>query len=155
MSNHLGNEVIDLLEAEGTFKVLTTTDEKGTPHAVIKQTIRLAEDGNILYLELLESSRTNKNMVHSIWFKHKVAITLCGKNGVSYQIKGRPVKALISGPIFQENYVDIRNQLGDVELSTVWIIEPEEVINETYSIRKVYEEETRPYFKHLDRLVKL
>lgn len=154
MAVQLEQEVIDLLKDQETVKLLATSDEKGVPHAVIKQSLHLGEDGNLVYLELLEASQTNKNLVRSIWFDRKVAVALKGKNGLSYQIKGKPVRAIISGPVFQKHYLSIRESLGDVDLATVWIIEPEEVINETYSVRKAHEESTRPYFKHLDRLAK-
>jgi general stress protein 26 len=150
----LANEVTELLKDDETVKVLATTNENGVPHVAIKQSIQLGEDGKIIYLELLESSKTNKNLVKSIWFNRKVAIALKGKEKESYQIIGRAVKAIISGPVFQKHYVDIREKLGDVDLATVWVIEPEEVSNQTFSVRKAQEEATHPIFKHLDRLNK-
>jgi len=150
----MGKEVIELLNDRETVKVLATTDEKGIPHAVFKQSFCLGEDGSLIYLELLESSQSNKNMVRSIWFHRRVAILLKGKNGLSYQVKGRPIKAVISGPLFQKHYAALRESLGDVDLAAVWIIEPEEVINESYSVRKSREEAAHPCFKHLDRLAK-
>jgi len=154
MAIQLNEEVIGLLVDKETVKILATTDEQGTPHTVIKQSIHLGEDGNLVYLELLESSQTNKNMTRSIWFKRKVAITLNGKDGRSYQIKGRPIRAIISGPLFQETYINTRERLGDVDLAAIWIIEPEEVRNESFFVRQAEEESIRPYFKHLDRLAK-
>jgi len=150
----LEKEVAELLAEKNTVKILATTDDKGIPHAVVKQSLHLGEDGNLVYLELLESSQTNKNMVRSIWFKRQVAVALKGKDGLSYQIKGKPLKAIISGKVFQEHYSRIREKLGDVDLATVWIIEPEEVINESYPIRKAQEEARHPYFKHLDQIAK-
>ncbi len=154
MAVQLDKNVKELLQDEETVKVLATTDENGVPHAVIKQTLHLGEDGNLVYLELLESSRTNKNLVRSIWFDRKVAVTLKGKSGDSYQIIGSPIKGVITGPEFQKYYVDIRKRLGDVDLATVWIIEPEEVMNQTFSVRKAQEEARRPLFRHLDLLAK-
>lgn len=155
MTIQLEKEVIELLTDKETVKVLSTTDEKGAPHVVVKQSLHLGDDGNLIYLELLESSQTNKNMVRSIWFNRKVAIILKGKSGLSYQIKGKPIKAIISGPEFQKHYVNLRERLGDVDLAAIWVIEPEEVINESYLVRKAQEEATRPYFKHLDRIAKM
>lgn len=154
MAVQLGNEVIELLKDKETIKVLATTDEAGVPHVVIKQTIQLGDDENLFYLELLESSKTNKNLVRSIWFNRKVSVALQGKDKQSYQIIGRPVKAIISGPVFQKHYVAIREKLGDVDLATVWVIEPEEVSNQTFSIRRAQEEAAHPIFKHLDQLAK-
>jgi hypothetical protein len=116
--------------------------------------LHVGEEDKLVYLELLESSQTNKNLVGSIWFDRKVAVTLKGKNGVSYQIIGSPVKGIITGPEFQKYYVDIRKRLGDVDLATVWIIEPEKVTNQTFSVRKAEENARRPLFRHLDQLAK-
>ncbi|ADY55842.1 hypothetical protein Sgly_1542 [Syntrophobotulus glycolicus DSM 8271] len=154
MSIQLEDSVAGLLNDKDTLKVLATTDQNGVPHAVVKQSLRLGEDGNIVYLELLESSQTYKNLIGSIWFNRKVAVILKGKDGRSYQIKGSPVKAIVAGKIFEENYSAVRERLGDVDLAAVWIIQPEEVINETFSVRQGYEEANRPFFKHLDRLAK-
>lgn len=150
----LGNEVVQLIQDKDTLKVLATVDENGVPNASIKQSLYLNKDGNIEYLELLESSKTNRNFTNSIWFDKKVSILLKGDGDLSYEVKGKPIKALIAGEIFQEKYVSIREKLGDVDLAAVWIIEPEEVINKSYFFRKDKEELERPYFKHLDRLRK-
>jgi hypothetical protein len=37
-----------------------------------------------------------------------------------------------------------------VDLSTIWIVEPEEVIEETFAVRKVREEALHPLLRHLD-----
>jgi general stress protein 26 len=154
MAIQLSDEVKELLQDKDTLKVLATTGEDGVPHVVIKGTLHVGEDGNLVYLELLESSRTNKNLVRSIWFDRKVAVALQGKGGESYQIIGKPVKALITGPVFQKHYVSIRERLGDVDLATVWIIEPEKVTDQRYSARRREEETLHPTFIHLDRLAK-
>jgi hypothetical protein len=149
----LGKEIKELFNDEQTVKVLATTDKDGTPHAVFKASIDMNEDGNIQYLELIESSQTNMNMVNSIWFKHKVAISIKTQDGRSYQIKGTPIKTHISGAIFEKYYKQARQKLNDSDLAAVWIIEPEEVINESYEYRKKEEETKHPLLKHLDRLV--
>lgn len=154
MAVKLDQEIAELLEDKETVKVLATSDAKGNPHAVANQSFQLDEDGRVIYLELLESSQTNKDLVRSIWFGRKVALALRGRDGRSYQIKGKPVRAIVSGPVFQKHYVSVREKLGDVDLAAVWIIEPEEVINESYPVRKAHEEATRPYFSHLDRLAR-
>ncbi len=150
----LPQELISLLQEPDTIKLLATTDESGDPHVVIKQSIHLAEEGNIHYLELLESSRTNHNLVRAIWFDRKVSIAIKGPNQQSFQIKGKPVEVHITGPLFQKHYEEIRQRLGDVDLAGVWVIEPEEVIDENPEVRIKEEEAKRPFFRHLDRLAK-
>lgn len=54
MAVQLNQEIIELLTDKETVKVLATTDVNGVPHVVIKQTLQLGEDGNLVYLELLE-----------------------------------------------------------------------------------------------------
>ncbi len=154
MAEQLNGEVTRLLQDESTVKVLTTVDEHGAPHSVVKGSLTLDDDGNLIVLELLESSRTNRNLVRSIWYDRKVSVLLKGTGTVSYQIKGVPVKAHVAGPVFQKHYVAIRKRLGDVDLSTVWVIKPEEVINESPSVRRDEEQAKHPVFIHLDRLVR-
>lgn len=151
----LGKELIELLADQETVKVLATVDQQGAPHAVVKQSIQLGEEGNIFYLEGLETSRTNKNLVRSIWFDHRVSIVVKGKEGQSYQIKGRPIKTHITGALFQAQYQALRQRLGDVDLAAVWVIEPEEVIDETPAKRRAEEQAKHPFFTHLDRLARV
>jgi sulfonate transport system substrate-binding protein len=155
MALQLNKEVIDLLADEQTLKVLATTDEKGIPNAVVKQSLHLGESGNLVFLELIESARTNRNMVRSIWFNGRVSVTLIGRGGQSYQITGKPVKVLIAGPVFQQFYLRVRERMGDVDLAAVWIIEPEEVRNQALSTRIAEESASHPNFIHLDRLAKV
>ena len=154
MAAKLNKEIIALFSNDDTTKVLATVNENGFPHAAAKPFIRVDDDGNLLYLELVESSITQKNLVRSIWFNQKVSISVSDGNGESWQIKGKPVKTLITGPVFLHHYRDVRQRLGDVDLSAVWIIEPEEVINENILFRHADEELAHPLFRHLDRLAK-
>ncbi len=154
MAAKLTTEIIDLLGDGETTKVLATLDADGFPHAVVKQSLQPGDNGEIIYLELLESSRTNKNLVRSLWFGQKVAIALKGKDGRSWQVKGRPVKTHITGPLFQRHYANIRERFGDADLAAVWVIEPEEVIEESFAVRRSEEEQKHPFFTHLDRLAK-
>jgi hypothetical protein len=155
MAVTINEELAALLSEEDTVKLLVTTDEKGAPHAVVKKSLQLNEEKNqLIYFELLESSHTNKNMVRSIWFDHPVAVAVVGADDSSYEIKGKPVKAIVSGPAFRKYYEQLRAKHGDVDLATVWVIEPQEIVNQSFPVRRQQEEETRPYFKHLDRLAK-
>lgn len=155
MAVKLKEEIIELIKNKNTIKALATLNRDNIPHVVFKEFLDVNEDGNIIYLELIESSKTNSNMVNSIWFKRKVAINIKSKDGISYQIKGTPTRALISGPVFENYYKLVSEKIEDGDLSTIWIITPEEIINETYEVRKKEEEEKHPLFKHVDRLAKL
>jgi uncharacterized membrane protein YheB (UPF0754 family) len=155
MATKLNKEIIDLLGRDDSIKVLATVGEQGYPHAAAKPFIRVDDEGNLLYLELVESSNTQKNLVRSIWFDQKVSVSVSNGKGHSWQIKGKPVKSLITGPLFLQHYSEVRRLLGDVDLSAVWVIEPEEVINENIFVRHAEEERAHPLFRHLDRLAKV
>lgn len=143
-----------ILGRADTVKVLVTTDETGVPHAVIKESLQLDEENHLIYFELLESSHTNKNMVRSIWFNHSITVAVMGANGESYQIKGKPIKAIVSGIAFRKYYEQIREKNGDIDLAAVWVIEPQEIVDQRFTVRRKQEEASRPYFTHLDRLAK-
>lgn len=154
MAIKLEKEIIDLITGDKTLKVLATSDKDGVPHVVFKGSINIDGDGNIVYLELLESSKTNSNLVNSIWFRKKVAVTVKSEEGRSVQIKGTPVRCLITGPVFEQYYKLVRKRNEENDLAAVWIIEPEEIREETYKVRKVEEESKHPLLLHLDRLSK-
>lgn len=154
MAIRLEKDIIELVEKDKAVKVLATTDKDGVPHVVFKGSLNIDRDGNIIYLELLESSRTNSNLVNSIWFNKKVAVSVKSEDGRSVQIKGIPVKCHITGPVFEHYYKIISRRIQDADLAAVWVIEPEEIREETYKIRKAEEEKNHPLLLHLDRLAK-
>jgi hypothetical protein len=151
MAIELPAELVALLRDEQSLKLLATVDAEGAPHVVSKQSLSVSEDGKLQYLELLESSRTNRNLVRAVWFGGRVSVFVrSGK--ASWQIKGRPVQAHVAGPVFQRAYVGIRERLGDIDLAAVWVIEPEEVLDESWPTRRREEEAAHPHFIHLDRI---
>lgn len=155
MTVKLSQEIKEIFLDKESIKVLGTVDEFGVPHVVFKDSIDINAKGEIVYLELIETSITNRNLVSSIWFDRKVSINVVDKNKKSYQIKGIPTEAIISGAIFEKYYEEVQRKLGDdYDLSTVWIIEPEIVVEQTLSVRIKIEEEKHPLLKHLDRLAK-
>jgi len=145
-------EIAALLADAATVKILATVDADGNPHAVEKRSLHLAEDGTLHHLELLESSQTNRNLVRSLWFDGKVAIALTGADGRTVQIKGRPIKTHIVGPLFQRAYAGLRAQDPDSDLAAIWVIEPLEVIDQAIAVRRAREDALHPTFIHLDRL---
>jgi hypothetical protein len=154
MAEKLTEEIIALLRDPATVKVLATTGKDGVPHAVFKGSIHADEAGNLVSLELIESSKSNSNLVHSLWFGRKVSVSIRTQDGTSYEIIGKPERCIISGPVFEKYYRDVRAKLGDVDLGAVWLISPIEIRNETFKIRNQEEAEAHPLFLHLDRIAK-
>jgi hypothetical protein len=154
MSITLPAIVTELLADPQTLRVLATSDAQGRPHVVYKGSLNVNDKGQLVYAELIESSQTNRNLTWSIWFKRPVAVNLLASDRRSYQIKGIPVKAHVSGPLFERYYREIREKRGDVDVSTVWVIEPVSVTEESYQVRQAEAEANHPLLKHLDRLTK-
>ena len=154
MSTKLAIEIIELFNDPDTVKVLTSVDAQGNPHAVIKKSLHAADDGTIHCLEFLETSHTARNLTRALWFERRVAILLFGKEGRQVQIKGRPQKYHISGPLFLRHYEAMNEGPADVDLAGVWVIEPEEVLDEDFATRKAREKSKHPSFIHLDRIAR-
>jgi hypothetical protein len=112
----------------------------------------LGDDGHIHYLELLESSATNRNLVRSLWFDAKVAIVLAAKDGRTIQIKGTPLRVHITGALFRQHYQAVRARLGDVDLAGVWVIRPDRISDQSFAVAAAREAAEHPDFIHLDRL---
>jgi hypothetical protein len=148
----LPKEVVDLINDSESIKIVATTDEKGNPHIAFKGCLTVLEDGNLAFAEVFEGSQTSINLVRSLWFDKDVELTVKGKNGITFQIKGKPYKYSYTGPLFKKFYLGARKKFGtDSEVAGVWIITPQEVRNETYEVRKKEEDEKHPFFRHFDR----
>jgi len=152
MSEELRLHMGRLLGDPARTASIATLDENGGPHNVPSPFLRLDEKGWLVHLELLETSTTHRNLVRSIWFDKPVSLTLTGGDGRVLVILGRPYKALVSGPLFSSYYNEVRARLGDADLAAVWLIEPQQIRDETYQFRKEREEALHPFHCHLDRL---
>jgi hypothetical protein len=152
MSAILNDDIKQILADSGTIAALATTGRDGLVHVAFKQSFSYREDGNLEYDEMIETSQTNQNLVYSIWFGKTVSISVLARSNRSYFITGRPVRAIISGREFREHYIAIREKLGDVDLSAVWVIEPISMQEQSLEKRRLEEEQSHPLLRHLDRL---
>lgn len=150
----LEQEVIDLLNNDTTIKIIASIDGEGVPHIEVKQSLHLGSDGQIHLLEFHEYSTTSKNLVRSIWFNRPLAILLRGADGHCIQVKGRAVKNHISGSLFQQHYSRVRDEFGDIDLAGVWIVEPDEIIDQGYEQNPYSLASENPTYIHLDRIAR-
>ena len=141
------------LQAADSLKILATSDRYGCPHIVIDNKIELNDEGDIIYLEFLENSQSNSNLINSLWFK-KPLIVHVKKGGEEYAVQGIPKYSIISGPIFEKYYQEAISKDESADLSTVWVIKPTKVIDESFSYKKEKEIEEHPLVVHLDHLAK-
>ncbi len=153
MSEKLQKHIGRVLAESGTLAAIATLDESGAPFSVPSPFLKQDESGMLVHLELLETSSTHRNLLRSIWFDRPVSVTLSGREKEVLVISGRPHKALVSGLYFTACYREVRSLMGDVDLAAVWLIEPLQIRDETYLIRKLQEEALHPFYQHLDRLV--
>lgn len=153
MSDIINEELKEIINTPDSLKVIASVSVDGEIHAVYKQSLHVNEDGNLEFYEIMESSQNNKNMVNSIWFERPVAINVLSKDRRSFEIKGVAYKAYVSGAYFENVYRKVTDK-GYYDLSTVWVIKPEEVKEKTFLKREEEEKEAHPHFRHLDQLLK-
>lgn len=153
MASVLSLELTEAINAPDTLKFITAVDKNGLPHSVYKGTLHINDEGNIEFYDIFESSKINRNLVYSIWFDKKVTVNILTSDKRSYEIIGSPIQSITAGKIFEEVYKKIKHGRGN-DLNAIWIIKPEEVRNETFSVRKRQQEEEYPLLKHLDRVLK-
>lgn len=138
------------LAETSALKIIATVDQNGVPHLEENGSIHLDEAGRIVLLERNEYSRTNRNLVHAIWFDRKLSVFVkVGES--SFELLGKPYKALVSGALFEKYYCALRES-GDVSLSTVWLIDPVNITEETLLVRVEREAAGRLPLVHLDQI---
>jgi len=150
----MGNEVLNLLNNGDTVKILVTVDDAGTPHPVVKKSLR-CEGDTITYIEFLESSRTNRYMTKSIWFNKPVSILILTPDEKSWEITALPVRAIVNGKIFQRYYEEAQKKYNGLDVATVWVLRPLEIREGTLQKRVAEESQNHPYFLHLDKLAEV
>ncbi|THF66592.1 hypothetical protein E6C76_07130 [Pseudothauera nasutitermitis] len=154
MTSAVTSGVAALINDRDTTKVLVTTDASGVPHAAVTDFVQCGEDGRILYFEPLESSVANRNLTASIWFDRQVSIALRTPADERFHIGARPLRALVAGPAFQRHYDAFRARFGDLDLATVWVLQPERVDDQDFEQARRRQAEDRPFFQHLDRIAR-
>jgi hypothetical protein len=154
MAAEITQEIRDIFADKDSIKVLATSDEHGVPHVVAKGSLFISDEGDVVYLELLEKTVTGRNMTHSLWFDRKVAVNVISKDGRSFQIKGIPYKTLIAGKEYEKYYVEAEKRNPENDLTAVYFIKPDEVREETYPVRLKQQREKHPLYVHLDKIAK-
>jgi hypothetical protein len=150
----ISQEIRDIFKDKESIKILATSDENGIPHAVAKGSLFVDDNGDVVYLELLEKTISGRNLTHSLWFDRTVAVTVISKDRKSFQIKGIPYRTLISGKEYEKYYVEAEKFNPENDLAAVYYIRPTEVREETYSVRLKQQRERHPLYQHLDKIAR-
>lgn len=154
MAITLSKEVIEAIQDTQSIKVIASRDRHGDVHVVAKGSLSVTDEGQLYFLELLEGSQNNKNLIYSLWFNQKVAINIITTDRRSYQIKGVPVKSLVAGSEFEAFYESVVEKNPDNDLAAVYFIEPTEETEESYPVRREEHSRKHPLYLHLDRVAK-
>ena len=154
MSIELSQEIKDAIKDPASIKVVASKDRHGEVHAVAKGSLTVNDEGQLVFLELLESSQNNKNLIYSLWFEQKVAVNIITGDRRSYEIKGIPVRSLVFGHEFEVYYKKVVEKDPENDLAAVYFIDPVEVKEESYKVRRTEENEKHPLYLHLDRIAK-
>jgi hypothetical protein len=134
-------------------KILGTIDRDGRPRLSVKSSIRAGEGGLMEVWEMIETSRSNKNLLSALWFGGAAAVLLAPPDGRSFLLRVRPVRTIICGREFQERYEEAKKLDPRSPLSAVWLLAVDEVEETTLSKRRLEEEAAHPLAIHLDRLL--
>ena len=155
MAFSISPEAAQAIRDKESVKIVATIGREGIPHAAVKDSLTVLDDGTLAFYELLETSQTQKNLVYSIWFNKYVSVTVVTRDGRSYQLKGIPQRAVVAGRRFLEAYEEVQRTLGpEADLSAIWVIRPELEREGTYRVRREEEEALHPYELHVDRIAK-
>jgi len=147
--------VAELINRQDTLKIVVSVDGDGCPHAVPKGTLRATDTGLLEYAELLESSRSYRNVTGSIWFGRKVAVLVVGAptegGRAAFEITGRVERILVAGAKFEDVYRILAESRG-FDVAAVVTIVPQSVEDMGAGNKIAEQEKSHPFFTHLDRL---
>lgn len=146
-------EIENYIKQPTTLKSIATVSREGIPHVAYKGSLHI-EEGKFVFYDMIQSSQTNKNLVHAIWYEKQVAINILTEDKRSFLIIGNPIKSVTAGKYFEKIYVELQEKRGkETDLNAIWYIQPISIREESYLKRKEEEETKYPYIKHLDRIV--
>lgn len=142
----------DIVSKSGVTVVVSAVGKDGSPYSEVALKTEI-KNGKLAYYELLESSQMQKNLVYSLWFNKAVSVLIIDSDGKNYQLKGKVYRAWMAGRDFEEEYVKILKEQGaEADLSTIWLIEIEDVLETTYDAGRIREKTEHPYMMHWDHI---
>lgn len=154
MSVEISEELKRIIYDRDTVKTLSSVNAEGIPHIAVKESLFVNDEGKIVYFEFFEKSQTNKNLIYSLWYDKKVAINILSKDKRSFLIKGVPYKSLVHGREFEKYYTIADKADPENDLTAIYYIEPTEVYEQTFDVRRSEEKLKHPLYVHLDKLAK-
>jgi hypothetical protein len=153
MADKIKEEALALLGDQNSLKILATIDENGAPYLTPKGSLRF-EDNRLLHWEILESSKTNRNLTRALWFDKTVSALAIAPDRRAYSFKLKPIRNVVSGKLFGKHYEEAAAKFNGRGIAGVWIYEILSVSDQSAKTRIAEEKAARPYFTHLDQIAK-
>ncbi len=150
--NSLNDTLSQVLSSADAVAALTTVAADGLPTTVIGAEFALTKQGTLLYREFFESSVSNRNLLHSLWFEKGVSFAVSAGE-TRLHGHGVPTHAHVAGSLFQEHYRLVTERDRDTDLAAIWEIRIDAIEDVSPRLLRRREDNQRPFFRHLDRLV--
>jgi hypothetical protein len=120
----LDPKLIELLESPDSVKIIATLDADGSPCLAINASVASLNGVTIVLSERLETSRTSKNLVRSVWYDKPV--TLLALNASSaFEIRAETYRCLAVGDIYSVMLTRARALYGAAaDIAAAWELMP-------------------------------
>lgn len=147
----INEELKKLIEDKNTIKVVSSQNREGIINSAPKGSLEISGDNELTYVEVLESSKSYRNIVYSIWYDKKVSVLVVGADRETYLIHGHVKKILTCGSEYEEYYKRYQEARGfDIAAAVKLEIETVDNLNLAEKIKKQKEE--HPFFTHYDSI---
>ena len=148
----LKNALSQILQSADAVAALTTIAADGVPTTVIDAEFSVTEKGTLLYREFFEGSRSNRDLLHSLWFNRVVSFAV-SDGDTRLHGYGVPTHSHVAGPLFQEHYRATNERDNSADLAAVWEIRIDDLEDVSPQLLRNKQDTQRPFFRHLDRLI--
>ena len=149
--SEINEELKRLIEDRESIKVVSSLNREGIINSAPKGSLEISGEDELTYVEILESSKSYRNIVYSIWFDKIISVLIVGKDRETYQIHGSVKKILTCGAEYEEYYKKYQNARG-FDIAAVVKIKIQDIndLNLAKGIEKQKKE--HPFFSHYDSI---
>ena len=140
----------ELIADKETLKIVSNQNADGIINSTPKGSLEVTGENELTYVEILESSRSYKNSVYSIWFDKPVSVLIIGKNRETWLLQGKIQRILTCGSAFEEYYRCYKKR--DFDIAAAVRIDVTEIRELKLSDLIAKQKEEHPFFSHYDSL---
>lgn len=147
----ISEELRKLIESKESLKIVSTQNREGIINSAPKGSLEISGEGELTYVEVLESSSSYRNVIYSIWFDKEVSVLVIGENKETYLIHGLVKKVLTSGREYESYYRRWKEARG-FDIAAVVRLTVKEVKDLNLSKGIARQKEEHPFFQHYDSI---